>query len=127
MATRSTIWIKKANGKYDGIYCHWDGYPDGVGTVLKEHFTDVEKVKALIELGAISQLWESIDCPVGHCFDSPAPNCTIAYHRDRGEELEVWRDMTISELFTEDYNYIFNNGKWKYFKWDNRKSLKTIS
>ena len=35
-------------GAYIGIYCHSDGYPSGVGAVLKEKFNDYETALNLI-------------------------------------------------------------------------------
>lgn len=57
MSTRCYI------GKYDGnnikaIYCHHDGYPNGVGQMLKEHYTSDNKIDELISLGAITSLGE---------------------------------------------------------------------
>ena len=40
--------------QYIGIYCHWDGYPEGVGEALKEKFTDYDSVLNLILGGACS-------------------------------------------------------------------------
>ena len=38
-------------GEYIGIYCHWDGYTEGVGAVLKESFNDYETALNLIAGG----------------------------------------------------------------------------
>ena len=121
MATRSTIWIEKANGKFDGIYCHWDGYPEGVGATLKQYFQQKEKVQSLIELGAISCLEEHIDCPKEHSFDHPVVNHTSAYHRDRGEDLSIYRDISLDAIneYKEEYNYVFHNGRWFLLNNDN--------
>ena len=114
MATRSTIWIKKENGKYDGIYCHWNGSPSNNGRILVEYYHDIEKVKGLIELGSISSLHSEITCPEGHSFDNPVNGYVVAYHRDRGEELDIYRDIPNNKLkgYFEEYNYFFVNGEW---------------
>lgn len=114
MATRSTIWIKKENGKYDGIYCHWNGNPFNNGRILVEDYQDIEKVKGLIELGSISSLHSEITCPEGHSFDSPVEGYVVAYHRDRGEELCIYRDISSSQLkkYFEEYNYFFIKNEW---------------
>lgn len=44
----------KIKDKYVAIYCHWDGYPEGVGRALKEKFTDYDSVLNLILGGACS-------------------------------------------------------------------------
>ena len=42
--------------QYIGIYCHWDGYPSGVGAVLKEKFLDYHSALNLVIGGAVSAL-----------------------------------------------------------------------
>lgn len=120
MSTRSTIWIKKDEDKYDGIYCHFDGYLKGVGKTLIENYTDINKVIALIELGAISYLEKSIECPANHSFDSPVDGYTVAYFRDRKEpDIVIYKDKSLYEIkkdYREEYNYIFDNNKWYYFE-----------
>ena len=48
------VTLKK---EYIGIYCHWDGYPSGVGAVLKEKFTDYDSILNLIVGGYCSSVW----------------------------------------------------------------------
>lgn len=111
MATRSSITIENLDGSRRSIYCHWDGYPTGVGKILYDYYNSTEKVNALIDLGAISILAPSIECPEGHSFDSPITGYTIAYHRDRGEDL-----MINDRVQKEDFNYLFdvNTQEWTY-------------
>lgn len=116
MATRSTIWMVKGDTAV-GIYCHWDGYPKGVGAMLKKHYTTQDKVEALMALGAISSLKPSIEATPGHTFDSPVEGCTVAYHRDRGDELMQFNAQFVDGRLldasqVEQYTYVFNNGKW---------------
>ena len=89
MATRSRIAIENQDGTVTSIYCHFDGYLDGVGKTLFEHY-DREKTEKLIELGAISVLKEST-------LD------TIAYHRDRNEDLYFETFPNVEDLF--DYGF----------------------
>ena len=125
MATRSRIGMEMPNGEVRSIYCHWDGYPAGVGATLKEHYTNPEKVEALIALGDISILSENV-APRGgqersqHSFQNPADGVTVAYHRDRGEAFQAPRVDSSIESFSksdiEEYGYVFtSNGEWKIF------------
>ena len=102
MSTNSTIVEKTPEG-YRAIYCHYDGYKSGVGSVLKNHYQDSQKVSNLIDLGSISVLKESCEN-------------TIAYHRDRGEPLEplkVYKSIAkIKEAFGNEYLYLFKDGEW---------------
>ena len=123
MATRSRIGMEQPNGEVRSIYCHWDGYPEGVGATLQEHYTDPAKVEALIALGDISVLEPLVepDVPgVEHSFANPAPCVTVAYHRDRGESFFPPRVDASVESFSqsdiEEYGYVFTqSGEWKTF------------
>jgi hypothetical protein len=48
------------NNQYIGIYCHWDGYPSGVGAALKNHFKDYDSVLNLILGGSCSAIDDSV-------------------------------------------------------------------
>jgi len=104
MATPSRIGIETTNASGNkvikSIYCHFDGYPSGVGKTLMENYQDREKVEALISLGDISFLMEEI-IPTGpHSFASPQPGVTVAYHRDRGEGFIPQQiNTSVSEFF----------------------------
>jgi len=89
MSTRSNIGILNTDGTIDFIYCHFDGYVEGVGAILHEHYLDESKVRELIALGDIS----SLDVRVqprgkGHSFSDREAGTTTAYGRDRGEPWE---------------------------------------
>lgn len=116
MSTHAAIILKTKNGKYRGIYCHFDGYKEGVGYTLLDHYNNYEKINELINLGDISCLGERIN-PIGkHTFDSPEEETTIAYMRDRGEEGCEARESDVLEDIIDDidpeYYYVFENGKW---------------
>lgn len=137
MATRSRIGIENEDGTVSSVYCHWDGYPSNNGKILVTHYTDREKVKELIALGAISSLKENVaptELPdiIGirmlkefkvlpkttHTFDTPQDGVTIAYHRDRGEELQEARVDKSIEAYAksdyEQYGYVFTkDNEWK--------------
>jgi len=105
MATRSRIAIENQDGTVQSIYCHFDGYVDGVGKRLFNHY-DREKLKKLIELGDISSLGESTEN-------------TVAYARDRGEDLHSTGYLCVEGLFEngfnsgEEYVYCLNrDGIW---------------
>jgi hypothetical protein len=109
MATRSLIGMNLGNGIVKTIYCHWDGYPEGVGVTLVKHYNTPSKVNELLELGDVSSLFENLED-------------TQAYHRDRGESLDMVgaRDVSEGELmevasdYDADYVYVFNDN----FEWD---------
>lgn len=106
MSTRCAI-IEKTETGYRGIYCHFDGYLEGVGQCLFDHYDDPTKVSQLIDLGDISSLGEEITC-----------NRTIAYHRDRGEDYNGPKvgktEREVADKIGHDgYVYVFQDRKWK--------------
>jgi hypothetical protein len=103
MATRSRIAIENQDGTVTSIYCHFDGYIDGVGKILQENYNTREKMEQLIDLGDISSLGKTIEE-------------TVAYHRDRGEEFQESMQHKTVPLYFEDqnsnieYSYCFTLG-----------------
>jgi len=121
MATRSFIGKVQQDGSIHGIYCHYDGYPEGVGATLKEHYQNPQKVDALLALGDISSLGSEIGKK--HHFESPTPGWTVAYHRDRGEDLmpnfkylgvDDLVEGVRNDIFAE-YVYLYTDGKWAIY------------
>ena len=120
MATRSTISAKFNDGKYRAIYVHFDGYLDGVGRTLLAHYTDQDKIEALVSLGGLSVLDAECAKPDGHSYSTPAKGHSIAYHRDRGEDWESNQPGigdTAAEALesgpgTQEYNYFWDGQAW---------------
>jgi hypothetical protein len=115
MGTPAAIIQKTENG-YRGIYCNYDGYPSHVGKILKEHYTDPNKVSELLDLGELSSLGERVN-PIGpHSWKDSEDGTTVAYHRDRQERLKKAHESdNLQELIRDlgaDYNYLFDKS-WK--------------
>jgi len=99
MATRSTIALEFADGTVQQVYCHWDGYLEHNGKILKEHYSDPFKLRDLIDLGGISSLQPEIG--EKHAFShfdadiskedyyAQFGKMTTFYARERGEEVVV--------------------------------------
>lgn len=102
MSTRSTISIETPEG-IRSIYCHFDGSLEYVGSILKEHYNTPEKINALINLGSISSLGKDLDS-------------TVAYHRDRKEPLRIEQVSFLGNISAQDYNYVFKDGVWSYWR-----------
>ena len=116
MSTRSAIIMKTDQG-YAGIYCHHDGYEEGVGQTLLDHYKDERKVAELIALGDISVLGKRVT-PIGpHSFNNKEDDTTVAYHRDRGEEksgpiIGATAKEVAYEIGHNGYCYVFEDGNW---------------
>lgn len=110
MGTRSRIAIRNDDGSFESIYCHWDGYPSHNGKILRDHYADPAKVRALIALGDLSSLRAEIG--EKHDFDSKAGEACTAYGRDRGEtgcEPTRSADLDALSALTQE-----SGGEWLY-------------
>jgi len=112
MATRSIISIKTPTGG-KSIYCHWDSYPSNNGALLKKHWNTKKKVEALIALGNLSILGETIGEKVPFDgFDGQVNKQCLAYGRDRNETDCKATSFKKMPTDTESWNYLFEDGKW---------------
>jgi hypothetical protein len=128
-ATRSYVGIVDKNGKIISTYVHYDGYPAGVGMVLKNHFKNPAKIKQLLKTDGgvgISSLEKGIDGGEGHSFEKPVDGQTVFYGRDRGEkdgkflkgdEKQVWHLVSSARKGGgAEYVYLYDmkDKKWYY-------------
>jgi len=133
MGTRSTIALEFADGTVEQIYCHWDGYLEHNGAILRDHYSDPFVLRDLIDMGDMSSLGKVIG--EAHPFSphsSPedkalyeaareAGYCTF-YARDRGEtgvsakKFADFEDYRKNHQY-EEYEYILRNidGKATWF------------
>lgn len=143
MATRSYIGqiSKTETGvEVNYVYCHFDGYPSGVGKMLVDNYKDPSLVSELISLGDMSYLDERIH-PVGeHSWDSPEKGVSVFYGRDRGDENTKAKFVTVDgENITHEqiaiaiknlneYVYVFDteSSKWLIKLGNNFKDLESI-
>lgn len=119
MATRSTIAIEHDDGTIHMVYCHWDGYLEHNGQILRKFYSDLATIRHLISYGDISSLGERIVPETGddHTFENPEEGCCVFYGRDRGEqdiEPRVFNDFFEykQEANLEEYNYLWRDGEW---------------
>ena len=126
MGTSSAIGVKLSEGGVQAVTCHWDGYPSHVGRILHDYYGDEARARDLLALGSLSSLGERIIPSVGvrHSFEHPAWGVTVAYHRDRGEDMvppvrfadvEDYRLNAKTRLFT-DYVYLLDDREWSVLK-----------
>jgi hypothetical protein len=117
MATRSTIAMMLPNGTIQAVHCHWDGYLEGVGQTLAEHYNR-RKTKQLIATGDVSSLGEFVGHK--HNFDrSTKVKSTTFYGRDRGETGTESRNFSTVAEWQEHYTgceffYLFQGKEWWY-------------
>ena len=133
MSTNCLIGVMHGD-KIKTIYCHFDGYLEGVGATLLEHY-DSPKANQLVALGDISFLEKNIEIPEGvdHSFETPASGITVFYGRDRGEENVSFKTHCCEAEFNMrrgnfSYVYLMISDNWYYLpygtKLENKVSLK---
>lgn len=120
MSTRSRIGVENMDGSITHVYCHFDGYISGVGKMLAEHYSSEERARALIALGDLSSVSELLEPPTGveRSFNKPTKRITVAYHRDRNDDLAIEsspsRDayLEYADKTNGEYAYLWADGKW---------------
>lgn len=93
MGTRSTIALEFADGTVEQIYCHWDGYLDGVGAELQRDYTDPFALRDLIDAGDTST--------IGSPYSNRGEDCPARKYKDIAEYF--------AECQQEEYDYILRN------------------
>ena len=97
MATRSYIGRLTEDKQVFFVYCHFDGYPSGVGTTLRENYDRPKDVFNLLSFGDISVL-------------APTVEQSFFYGRDRKEPGTEQQQVTYDEFMSEkiEYRYLFD-------------------
>lgn len=105
MATRSRIAIELAEGKVKSVYCHNDGYPDGVGKDLLAKFpngTDHSVVQDFIEKGDRSTI-------------------SLSYKEWLDEDFPPENHSSVPDFFNgdiEEWGYLYTQeGEWLVKQW----------
>ena len=116
MSTRSAIGYIDDKNVIHAVYCHFDGYPKGVGKILYNYY-NYNETKELVSLGDLSQLGKYIG--EKHNFDNCPPDTCNFYGRDREEDdVSSKKFYTLNEFidYFEDlwceYLYLLDNHVW---------------
>ena len=144
MGTRSRIGLALGPDKIISVYCHYDGYIQSNGRILKQYYTTKEAVGELIDGGGMSCLrtlhtWNSEPLKRKIIKDdgteeivymthddgtwmmkeekeTPGPQ----YYTERGEDVEVLMstfDEFMSDSCGEEWCYLFTPGDgWQCWK-----------
>jgi hypothetical protein len=115
MATRS--FIAKYNHdkhEYTAIYCHWDGYPTGVGLTLREYYDYPQSVDTLLTFGDISSLRDTLAETMGEAYRVRGDKNTDAVtFKTFTQMVEHYRGMWC------EYGYVYcADVKWECYKLD---------
>lgn len=123
MSTHARIAIKQPLS-IRSIYVHYDGYPEHMNDILLNNYNTLETVEELINLGDLSVLGSKISGSSLHSFKNREYDTTVAYHRDRQDELVIRTDGTSEQnldftihslLKFIDYLYIFDTSDSNWY------------
>lgn len=126
MATRCFIACILPGGRYERIYCHWDGYPEWAGAMLSKWYTNDAAIDRLMRLGDLSTLgetpfaWRSdarrlwVPDMLSDEYQTLRYRFCVAY----GTPATVVGSLdellsTLGEADTE-YLYVWNGEEWEY-------------
>ena len=97
MSTHCSIAMLLPTGKVRSIYCHYDGYTSHTGEILLAHYSTLEAVSQLLDLGDLGCLNSTVKTCEQLAYGGPADLSEKSqYLDDRGQE----------------YNYLFQLGQW---------------
>ena len=132
MGTRSTIALEFADGTVEQVYCHWDGYLEHNGKLLRDYYSNPFILRDLIDMGDISSLGKIVGTK--HPFSpfegetqkaqydaAMQAGATTFYGRDRGEDCPARKFKDYADYIAnhqyEEYEYILRNvdGKAVWF------------
>lgn len=109
MSTRSFI-CKYDTGKkaYKAIYCHFDGYVEGVGAMLDANYNTGSKVDALLNLGDISSLEATIEETRKNVYEDSKPHYLV----------NIDEEVVDSDI---DFVYLYvSKGLWRVYMVNSR-------
>jgi hypothetical protein len=116
MATRSNIGARQKDGTIKAVYCHWDGYPEGVGATLAEHYTDPAKVERLLDLGGFSSLGSTIEeTYAGSYAQRGEVGGEAQTYKDEDEWQAVALDGGIEYLYLFEFDPYKDAHEWNFF------------
>lgn len=100
MSTHCNVFLEKADGTFTGTYCHYDGYPSGVGAEL-EKMSYMSFKSFLVEAqrgggfrsiaGGISYLTDGVPCVLNNLSDEGPCDVEYTYIKclDGGVDLVI--------------------------------------
>lgn len=104
MSTRCLIGYY--NGNTDIVtysYCHFDGYPDGVGKTLLKYYNTSTLAEQISQIGAFSTLEDTYEKTLANKYEEDM-KCS-----------EVWYcEYSRLDDFGVDYLYLYRYGRWNF-------------
>ena len=110
MATRALIGYLDDGKKFTCTYNHYDGYPEYLGKILKEHYSGEEKAKLVASVGYITSIDE--DGKINSKFNESA-NTMILDEEAFSAAMQIGDEV---DGYGADYGYVYFNDEWNTIK-----------
>ena len=110
MATRALIGYLDDSKKLTTTYNHYDGYPEYLGKILKEHYSGDEKAKSVASVGYITSIDE--DGKINSKFNESA-NTMILDEEAFSAAMQIGDEVN---GYGADYGYVYFNDEWNSIK-----------
>ena len=119
MSTRARIGILLPDDSILSVYHHFDGYPEGLGVTLKEHYNTYEKASELIDGGNMSNCYyeEKYNTETGEFTPIADPKPTYYGGDDEAPVLSKNFDEFTRIDSWQEYSYVFTKYMTNY-KWE---------
>ena len=117
MATRALIGYLDDSKKLTTTYNHYDGYPDYLGKILKEHYSGDEKAKEVASVGYITSIDE--DGKINSKFNETA-NTMILDEEAFSAAMQIGGEVN---GYGADFGYVYFNDEWNIIKNDGIESM----
>ena len=117
MATRALIGYLSEDREFTCTYNHYDGYPEYLGKILKEHYNSEPTAKEVASTGYISNIEE--DGTINSKYDEPANEMIL-------DDDIVEAGLQIGEKVDEyggQYGYVWFGDEWMIFKNNGIRSI----
>ena len=122
MSTRSRIGIKLEDGSILSAYHHWDGYPEWLGRILKQHYNTKEKVAELIDGGNMSSCWSDtmFDYEKQEFVERPPQPEYYGGDDERPRLSKNFTQFAFDSKSGEEFLYLFVDNEWNGFSIDHK-------
>ena len=114
MSTRARIGIQLPDDSILSVYHHFDGYPEGLGVKLVEHYNTYEKASELIDGGNMSNCYSDSKFNVETGEFTPIADPKPSYYG--GDEEAPILSKNFDEFTRidcwQEYSYVFVKDRW---------------
>ena len=101
MSTKCGIALELKDKSVLAVYCHFDGYPEGVGAALYRYWNSYKKAEEVLSYEKI----RAIEGRKIEAFKNPEQSITRFRNRSNYQR-NVWRE------FVANYAYLFVKNEW---------------